>query len=119
MSKNANLPPADKIDLYDKVIALIPEIESKGKSMPYTSYQGNMFSFLDKEGKMGLRLSKEDLEEFETKFETGPNIQHGRVMKEYVVIPDDLLENSEMLLFYLNKSYDYAKVLKPKGAKKK
>ncbi|MFT5265293.1 MAG: hypothetical protein ACI8YQ_004044 [Polaribacter sp.] len=50
----------DANKLYDKLIAANPAIERKGKSMPYTSVNGHMFSFLSKEGTMGLRLSRED-----------------------------------------------------------
>lgn len=32
--------------LYDKLIATIPEIESKGDANPYTSLNGNMFTLL-------------------------------------------------------------------------
>jgi len=45
--------------------------------------------------------------------------QHGRMMKEYIVIPSTLLQNTEVLLGYLQKSYDYVSSLKPKATKKK
>ena len=40
--------PAEKVELYNKLVATIPAVERKGASMPYTSLNGNMFSFLDK-----------------------------------------------------------------------
>lgn len=40
-------PPAEKIALYEKLLATIPGIERKGATMPYTSLNGNMFSFID------------------------------------------------------------------------
>jgi len=110
--------PAEKLKLYDKLIASHPEIERKGKNNPYTSLNGHMFTFLSKEGVMGLRLSKEDKAEFEEKFKTGPFIQYGAVMRGYVTIPDELLENTEELKKYLDLSLAYIKTLKPKPTKK-
>jgi TfoX/Sxy family transcriptional regulator of competence genes len=40
-------------------------------------------------------------------------------MKEYVAVPDDLLQNTEELKQYLDLSYEYIKTLKPKPTKKK
>lgn len=45
--------------LYDQLINANPTIERKGKTMPYTSLNGHMFSFLSKEGTMGLRQNRE------------------------------------------------------------
>ena len=43
-------PHTDKLIQYDKIIEIIPGIERKGLNLPYTSLNGNMFSWLDKEG---------------------------------------------------------------------
>jgi TfoX/Sxy family transcriptional regulator of competence genes len=40
-------------------------------------------------------------------------------MKEYVSVPDELLENTEELKQYLDLSYAYVRTLKPKPTKKK
>jgi len=45
-----------KLALYEALIATHPKIERKGKSNPYTSVNGHMFSYLSKEGELGLRL---------------------------------------------------------------
>jgi hypothetical protein len=60
MSKELSYPPQDKIDLFDQLIATNPDIERKGKTNPYTSHNGHMFSHLSKTGTLGLRLPKED-----------------------------------------------------------
>jgi len=41
------------------------------------------------------------------------------VMKEYVAVPDSLLEDTRELQKYLDASYEYAKTLKAKPTKKK
>jgi hypothetical protein len=111
--------PSKQLELYNNLIASIPVIDRKGKTMPYTSVNGHMFSFLDKEGKMGLRLSEEDREAFIQKYNCTLMIQYERVMKEYVVVPNDLLSDTKKLSTYLKKSYDYISSLKPKPTKKK
>lgn len=107
------------VELYNNLVASIPEIERKGKTMPYTSMNGHMFSFLSKEGEMGLRLSENDRITFLEDFDAKLMEQHGRVMKEYVRIPADLLKNTIELSKYLQKSLAYVSRLKPKPSKKK
>lgn len=109
----------DAILLYDKLIQTDPSIERKGKTMPYTSVNGHMFSFLSKEGSMGLRLSEPDRVSFLEKFDSQLMVQHGRTMSEYVQVPSSLLEDTESLSQYLKLSFEYVSSLKPKPTKKK
>ncbi len=52
--------PADKLALYEKLIATHPEIERKGGANPYTSLNGHMFSLLlGPKGVMALGSSGE------------------------------------------------------------
>lgn len=119
MSKESVQPPSEKFSLYDKLLTTIPEIERKGKTMPYTSLNGNMFTYLSKEGSVGIRLPKEEREAFLEKYNTTLDEQYGSVMKEYVRVPDDLLEKTEELQAYLELSYAYVQSLKPKPTTKK
>jgi len=109
---------ANKLAIYEKVVAADPSIERKGDTMPYTSLNGNMFSLLGKDGSLGFRLSKKDREEFLDKFKSGLMEQYGAVMKEYVLIPDKLLNSPKELKKYFELSYAYAKTLKPKPTSK-
>jgi TfoX/Sxy family transcriptional regulator of competence genes len=52
-------------------------------------------------------------------YDSPPFEQYGAIMREYVTVPDELLQNTAELLPYLEKSYAYAKTLKPKPGKKK
>lgn len=119
MSKPKVEIPREKLALYDQLIGSNSEIERKGKTTPYTSLNGHMFSFLSKEGAMGLRLSDNDREDFIKDHNANLMEQHGRIMKEYVAIPDALLQNTAQLSGYLQKSLDYVSQLKPKPTKKK
>ena len=65
MSKRSDQVPADKLALYKQLIDVHPEIELKGgMKLPYTSYQGNMFTMLSKAGKVGLRMGKAERDGF-------------------------------------------------------
>jgi TfoX/Sxy family transcriptional regulator of competence genes len=119
MSKELSYPPQDKIDLFDQLIATNPDIERKGKTNPYTSHNGHMFSHLSKTGTLGLRLPKEDRDTFLEKYNTTLYESYGAIMKEYVTVPDELLENTAELKPYLDISYEYIQTLKPKPTKKK
>jgi TfoX/Sxy family transcriptional regulator of competence genes len=111
--------PAEKIALYEKLLATYPEIERKGADNPYSSLNGNMFSLLlSPEGRMALRLPEDAREQFLKKHKTTLFEAYGAVMKEYVAVPDALLHNTKEMRKYLGLSYEYAKTLKPKPTKK-
>jgi hypothetical protein len=106
--------PADKLDLYEKLIGTYPKIERKGAAHPYTSLNGHMFTYLDQTGAMGLRLPKDEVEAFLKKYKTTLFKSYGVVKKDYVTVPDTLLKNTNELKKYLEISYEYVKTLKPK-----
>ncbi|MFC2037023.1 TfoX/Sxy family protein [Chloroflexota bacterium] len=105
---------AANLELYDKVVTTIPEVKRKGKTMPYTFHNGHMFSLFTKEGKLALRLPDDDREAFVKKYGTEPVVQYGAVMKEYVEIPQELLQDTDELKQYFELSYQYIGTLKPK-----
>jgi hypothetical protein len=106
--------PADRLALYEVLVATNDAIERKGATMPYTSRDGHMFSFLDKSGSMALRLPDDARQTFLERYETALAEQYGRVMKEYVIVPDDLLERTEELQGWFEQSYEWIGSLKPK-----
>lgn len=119
MSKSDEIPQ-DKFDLFAALIDGHPDMERKGgKKMQYTSLNGNMYTLLTKEGRVGIRLGKGEREAFMEKYNTGLCVQYGAVMKEYVEVPGDLLANAEELKPYLDQSHAYAQTLKPKSTTKK
>ena len=119
-TKKKSRIPAEKVELYEKLLATVPEIERKGADNPYTSLNGNMFSLLHSpDGRLALRLSETDREKFLKKYETTLFEAYGVVMKEYVAVPDDLLAKTKELEKYLVMSYEYVRTLRPKPTKKK
>jgi len=110
---------ASNLDLYETLVETNPKVQRKGASMPYTSVNGHMFSFLAKDGNMSLRLPSEERERFLSQYKTELSVQHGTVMKEYVVIPEELLKNTQELKKYFDISFTYVSGLKPKPTRKK
>jgi len=119
MSKTTYQGPSKNLELYERVVATNPRVSRKGAGTPYTSVNGNMFSFLTETGILALRLGAEEREEFLKKFETRLSVRYGTVMKEYVEVPATLLENTQELKKYFDLSYAYAASLKPKPTTKK
>jgi hypothetical protein len=117
-AKQNNVPP-EKLELYEKLVATNPDIERKGASVPYTSLNGNMFSYLHASGAMALRLPAGEREKFLAKYKTKLFEAYGIVQKEYVTVPDALLAKTNELRPYFKMSCEYAKGLKPKPSKKK
>lgn len=109
----------DKLDLYEQVVAEFPDVKRKGAKNPYTSVNGHMFSFLMQDGVLALRMSKEQRTAFMDEFKTEQPVTYNTVMKEYVSVPADMLQNTAALKPYFQQSYDYALSLKPKPTKKK
>ena len=114
MTKKEVYPHIDKLKAYDHLIALFPDLERKGATMPYTSINGNMFSFLDKDGYCGLRLPEEERNGFIKKHKTKLCEAHGVVLKEYVLVPEEIFNDSKNLKNYFSMSLQYVNTLKSK-----
>ena len=110
--------PSEKLELYEKLVQTNPEIPRKGASVPYTSLNGHMFSYLNSDGVLALRLPQGEREKFLEKYETKLVEAYGIVQKDYVTVPHSLLADTEELQPYFEMSYGYVKTLKPKPTKK-
>ena len=104
----------EKLKIYDELVAKCPRFERKGKTMPYTSANGHMFSQLNKAGEIGIRFSKEVQEKYMKELKTTHYKSYGATMKGYILVPEEMLEDLDNLANYLNESYDYVMSLEPK-----
>ena len=102
------------VRLYDELVAKCPRFKRKGKNNPYTSANGHMFSFLNKQSELGIRFSKEVQEKYIQELGTGYFKSYGATMRGYVLMPESLWDDLETLANYLNESYDYVMSLEPK-----
>ena len=104
----------DIVKIYDELIAKCDRFERKGKSVPYTSANGHMFSLINKEGQLGIRFSKAVQENYISELNTSYFKSHGATMRGYILIPEAMLNDLDVLAQYLNESYDYVMSLDPK-----
>ena len=104
----------EQLKIYDALIAKCSRFERKGKKMIYTSANGYMFSLLNKEGKIGIRFSKEVQKKYLEKYNTCLYKSYNAVMNGYILINDEMLKNKKNVVNLLNESYDYIMSLKPR-----
>ena len=103
-----------KLERYDKLVDKCTRFERKGKTVPYTSANGHMFSILNKDGELGFRYAKEVQAKYIEEWSTTLFKSHGATMRGYVQIPEHMFEDMDKLVDYLNESYDYVMSLEPK-----
>ena len=109
---------ASTLALYDRLVATNPKVQRKGDTVPNTTVNGHMFSYLGKAGELALRLPEEEREFFLKKYKTKLCELYGVVQKEYVIVPESLLRKTEELKTYFDAGYAYVSKLKPKPGKK-
>jgi hypothetical protein len=108
----------EKVQLYEKLVASHPDAILKGDTIPYTSMNGHMYSFLSKGDEVALKLPEEEKDQFLKKYASRLAENYGIVQKQFVVIPDSLLGKTADLKKYFAISYEYVKGLKPKPTAK-
>ena len=110
--------PAAVIEQYDRLIATQPGVERKGATMPYTSVNGHMFSYLAESGRLALRLPSPQREAFIERFKTTLQEAYGFVQKEYVSVPEAVLADTQLVSQFFRASHAYVSGLKPKPTRR-
>ena len=114
---SANKPvstiPPETLEFYERLVAGVG-LQRKGDTLPYTALNGNMFSYLDKQGQLALRLPAEARADFLAQYNTPPVMPNGVAQPEYVYVPADLLADTPALAPLFAQSMAYARGLKPK-----
>lgn len=103
-----------KLKIYDELVARCNRFERKGKTMPYTSANGYMFSLFNKENEIGIRFSKEVQQKYMEEYKTTIYKSYNAVMRGYILITDEMLKDKENVLRLLNESFDYVMSLEAK-----
>ena len=101
----------EKLKVYDQLVAKCDRFERKGKTMPYTSANGYMFSLFNKAGEIGIRFSKEVQQKYIEEFNSTIYTSYNAVMKGYVLIPDEMLKDLDNVAKERNLSTQQEKVL--------
>lgn len=107
------------VEIYRALVAQHDGLAVKGAKTAYTAMNGNMFSFVDGDGLLCIRLSNEDKAAFEAAHGTGDVIQHNSVMRGYVPVPEAMLDDMDALQAVFAKSVANARASKPKPTKRK
>ena len=102
------------LEYYTKLVSTIPQLSIKGKILPFTTYNGYVFSFVDKDGFLALRLPLKARKTFIRKYQANFCEANGTVLKEYVVIPGKLLTEIDELKLYFELSFQYVRKLRSK-----
>jgi TfoX/Sxy family transcriptional regulator of competence genes len=111
-------PPPYMVELFDSILPLDSRVERRKMfGSPCGFVNGNMFCGLF-EKSMFLRLSEADRAEAIDKLDTTLfDPMKGRPMREYVTLPDDLLEDEAQLDDWMGHALAYAGGLPPKEKK--
>lgn len=102
------------LNFYDELVLKCDGFERKGKTMPYTSSNGYMFSLLNKAGELGFRFSEARKKELIQEWNSKEFISYNAVMKGYVLIPPSMYTRPGELQQYLVESFNYVNSLPPK-----
>ena len=104
----------EKLKVYDQLVAKCDRFKRKGKTQPYTSANGHMFSIFNKDGEIGIRFSKEVQQKYLKEFNTTLFKSYNAVMRGYILIPEEMLKDLDQVAKLLDESYDYVMSLDPK-----
>lgn len=104
----------ERLKLYDTIIDKCDRFERKGKTVPYTSANGHMFSILNKDGEIGIRFSKAVQKKYFEELNTTNFKSHGANMQGYILIPEEMTKDLDRVAEFLNESYEYVMTLEPK-----
>ena len=104
----------EQLKLYDELVAQCPRFERKGKTMPYTSANGYMFSLLNKAGELGIRFSKDVQKKYLEEYHTTLFKSYNAIMHGYILITEEMLKDRDNVIELLNESYNHVMSLEPK-----
>jgi hypothetical protein len=113
--------PEDRLRLYRRLLEAVPGVAEKSNfGSAYTAVNGNMYSMISKHGIVGIRLADAErvafLERYDTELFRGDPAWPPA--KEFVAVPGDLLERTDELAPYLQRSYEHTLTLKAKATKR-
>ena len=106
------------INLYENAIAAGPGLERKGKANPYTSANGHMFSQINKDDQLGIRLPKPRQKELLDQYGAGPFKSYGATMRDYVCLTDEMLNTPGLVTALLEEGLAFVSAMPPGGKKK-
>lgn len=104
----------EQLKIYDELVSKCPRFKRKGKTMPYTSANGHMFSLFNKADEIGIRFSKDVQKKYMEEYDTKIYKSYNSTMHGYILITKEMLEDVNNVVKLLDESFDYVMSLEPK-----
>ena len=105
------------IERFETAIKAAGRFERKGKANPYTSANGHMFSQINKDDQLGIRLPKARQQELLDQYGAGPFKSYGATMRDYVCLTPVMLADLSLVAALLNEGFDFVSAMPPGGKK--
>lgn len=99
---------------YNELLALCPDIERKGKTMPYSSENGHMFTHVNKAGEIGARIGEKRVKEMAATGEAEQFRSHGANMRGYIKLSDEMLADDKVSVGLFEEARAFILTLKAK-----
>lgn len=107
----------DLIALFEGAIAASGQFQRKGKANPYTSANGHMFSQINKDDQLGIRLPKPRQKELLEAYGAGPFKSYGATMRDYVCLTEEMLSDTTLITGLLEEGFAFVSAMPPGGKK--
>ena len=105
------------ISLFERAIDAADGFERKGKANPYTSANGHMFSQINKDDQLGIRLPKPRQKELLDAYGAGSFKSYGATMRDYVCLTDEMLADEALVASLLEEGFAFVSAMPPGGKK--
>ena len=105
------------IALFEQAIEASDAFERKGKANPYTSANGHMFSQINKDDQLGIRLPKPRQKDLLAQYGAGPFKSYGATMRDYVCLTDEMLADGSLVASLLAEGFAFVSSMPPGGKK--
>ena len=105
------------ITLFEQAIASADGFDRKGKANPYTSANGHMFSQINKDDQLGIRLPKDRQKDLLAQYGAGPFKSYGATMRDYVCLTDEMLADPAFVANLLAEGFAFVSAMPPGGKK--
>lgn len=107
----------DLVALFEAAISAANQIERKGNANPYTSANGHMFSQINKDNQLGIRLPKPRQKELLDEYGAGPFKSYGATMRDYVCVTEEMLSDQALIISLLQEGLAFVSAMPPGGKK--
>jgi TfoX/Sxy family transcriptional regulator of competence genes len=110
----------DLSELLETAVADFPADKRMMFGCPAYFVSNNMFTGVHQDNII-IRLAEGDRKSILSQYDGAAPFEpmEGRIMKEYVTVPEALFRNAEALTDWLSRSYEYARSLPPKERKRR